>query len=175
MFTFSELNAVKSFLEIISKMKKAYTSFKATTTSKIDLQNVVEKYFAFEGLQGHKVSLTGKLSNYTITTNFPVYSPRDAKDAKIVSGPSPGQGRFEFKTVSLNVPALAHNQIILEDGSKAKVIWLYTTENSGLVFQTRPKESKEQKNPLSFDNLRFIGNRKSRQTYPNLNRYRLAD
>jgi hypothetical protein len=150
MFTLSELNAVKNFLEIISKIRGAYISFKASKSTKIDLQDVIEKYFAFEGLPRQKISLTGKLSNYTITTNFPVYTPRDVKNAKLKPGEKPGLKGIEFQTMALNVPAMVHNQIILEDGSKAKIIWLYSPDSYGLVFPTKIIEGK---NPLSFENL----------------------
>ncbi|MEO6734659.1 MAG: hypothetical protein ABIN01_25785 [Ferruginibacter sp.] len=153
MFTLSEITAVKSFLEIISKMRGAYATFKSAKTSKIDLHNVIEKYFAFEGLPGNKVSLEGRLSNYTITTNFPVYSPRIVKDGKITQNEISGENSLEFKTMALNVPALVHNQISLDDGSKARIIWLYSSENTGLLFKNIPKESKESRNPLSFENL----------------------
>jgi hypothetical protein len=150
MFTLSEISAVKTFLEVMSKIRGAYVSLKATSSKKVDLQDSIEKYFAFEGLPNNKIRLVGKLSNYTITTNFPVYTPRGLNSARVENIGVGQKGRIEFRTMALNVPAIVHNPIMLEDNSKAKIFWLYPPENTGLVF---PTKAVDRKNPLAFNNL----------------------
>lgn len=47
---------------------------------------------------------------------------------------------MKTKSEALSIPALYHNQIQLEDGSVAKILWLYNESNNGLLLPLKGKK-----------------------------------
>lgn len=71
------LATIKTVFDIFLKIKEAFINLRKSDIflKETELNDLIEKYFSFEQLPKGEVKLTGKLSNFTITNNFPVYSP----------------------------------------------------------------------------------------------------
>lgn len=134
------VSQILNYLKAISSIKNGIHTLSESDffARDISVQNIIENYFTCEELPTKKISVIGKLSNYALNADFPIYTPRDMKVEgngvvnKIVDGQLRPQ--LGFKTQALNVPASTFNNITLDDGSKAKVLWLFPQETHGLRF-----------------------------------------
>jgi hypothetical protein len=140
-----DISAITSFLNLFLKIKDAFLSLKKSNLflKETDMSDLIEKYFSLEQLPKGDVILTGKLSNFTLTNNFPVYSPVKTVETgqKIVNQQfNRKTGKFQdaiqisTKMKALNIPSICHNNISLDDGSSAKILWLYNEQNNGLIL-----------------------------------------
>ncbi|HTB52671.1 MAG TPA: hypothetical protein VK718_07840 [Ferruginibacter sp.] len=133
-------SSILDYIKVISAIKKGIKALKESNVfaKDISVQNIIESYFTCEELPKGKIAVIGKLSNYALNADFPIYAPRDFKvqgggiTTKIVNGqPTP---QLEMVSSALNVPSSTFNDIILEDNSKAKILWLFPQETEGLIF-----------------------------------------
>ena len=140
-----DISVITSVLNLFLKIKDAFLALKKSNLflKETELYDLIEKYFSLEQLPKGEIILVGKLSNFTLTNNFPVYSPARTVETgqNIVKQQFNKQtGKFEdavqirTKMSALNVPSICHNNILLEDGSSAKILWLYNEQNNGLIL-----------------------------------------
>ncbi len=150
--------SIKDVFETLSKFRKAFNALKSSDffVKEISVDEIVESFYSYERLPKNKIKLTGKLSPYIPNNHFPTYTPLDTKDVSIEKVGEPridGTGRkvqehkINICTTSLNVPALTLNPIQLNDGSNARILWLYPPESKGLIFPN------QKGNKLVPDNL----------------------
>ena len=134
------LSQLKTVFETFSKIKTAFEGLKSSNllTKQQNLFDLVEKYFSLEPLPKGKIKLVGRLSNYTLNNNFPMYTPAHLKGIKQTQ--EQGKGQLELQVQALNIPAIAHNTVELSDKTKAKILWLYEDASEGLVFKTKEKQ-----------------------------------
>lgn len=145
-----ELSNLKIILEAIGKIKKAFEGLKSSNLfiKEIDIYDLIEKYFSLEPLPKGRIKLKGRLSNYTLNNNFPIYTPAHLKAIKQISQKefSVEHKRFldkvqlELQSKALNVPAISHRPIELPDKTNAKILWLYQEDSEGLVFNAIEKK-----------------------------------
>jgi len=137
---------LRSILDIYLKLKNAFVSLsdKGVFLKETSISNIVEDYFSFEQLPKGDIKLIGKLSNFTLTSNYPAYTPFAANPSfRILPEKkyNPQKGRFETITEMksdlelLHLPAISHNNIVLDNCKKAaKILWLYNEECKGLLL-----------------------------------------
>jgi hypothetical protein len=148
-----ELSSLKTILETAGKIKKAFESLKSSDLflKEVDIYDIIEKYFSLEPLPKGKIKLKGRLSNYTLNNSFPVYTPLHfkAKNQSKQREYSINNERFIDKfelnltTEGLSIPSINYNPITLPDKSFAKILWLYTENSEGLVFNPIKKIGSE--------------------------------
>jgi len=144
----ADISVISAVLNIFLKLKDAFLALKKSNLflKETDIHDLIERFFSLEQLPKGDVILVGKLSNFTLTNNFPVYSPvRSVETGQKIKRQvfNKKAGKFQdaievsTKMAALNIPAIAHNNIQLEDGSYAKILWLYNEQNTGLLLDQK--------------------------------------
>jgi hypothetical protein len=147
----ADLSGITGVFNLFLKLRDAFLALKKSNLflKETDIYDLIEKYFALEQLPKGDVILFGKLSNFTLTNNLPVYSPvrtveTDQRVKKQVFNKELGKLQNEVEVITkmsaLNIPAISHNTILLEDGSSAKILWLYNEQNDGLILDQKGKK-----------------------------------
>ncbi|MGI4727803.1 MAG: hypothetical protein ACRYGB_04450 [Janthinobacterium lividum] len=146
-----ELSTLKTAFETVGKIKKAFESLKSSNLflKEVDIYDLIEKHFSFEPLPKGKIKLKGRLSNYTLNSSFPIYTPGHFKGMKqdkqklfdIKHNRFLDQFELTLQTTLLNIPSITYRPIELPDKSSAKILWLYREDLEGLVYE--PTKSRE--------------------------------
>jgi hypothetical protein len=145
-----DISALKSIFESAGKVKKAFECLKASNllVKKIDIYDLIEKYFALQAVPKGKTKLTGRLSNYILSNNFPIYTPAHLKGVKQTSIEEyslhhkavANKINMELCVKALSIPAISFQPIELSDKSTARLLWLYPLDCEGLVFNAKMGE-----------------------------------
>ncbi len=156
------IDYIAKIFDTFLKLKKSLESLKISNLfiKDTDLYNLIEKYFALEPLPNSRIKLTGKLSNYTITNNLPVYYPSHFNIVSETKKPEYNplsrkiQNKIELHAQSnaLSIPSIVHNSIEMADKSIAKILWLFPEQTTGLVFRAGREK------PVSDENLSDLFN-----------------
>jgi len=130
-----ELSNLKIILDLIGRLKKAFEGLTSSNLflKETDIYDLIEKYFSLQPLPKGKIKVIGRLSNYTLSNNFPMYTPAHLTTL------AQTRSRLDLRVKALNIPSISYNPIELVDKSTAKILWLYPEESEGLVYNAKDK------------------------------------
>jgi hypothetical protein len=144
------LAAASTALGILAKLKDLFSSLapiRLRFSARGDLDRLVEDFFAGDVLPGLGIRVRGVLSPYSCSVPAVAYKPfvvGSSTERAMKYRSDPGSGllvaeiELSTSTIALSPPVVRFNDLLLADGTSARLGWLYPENFEGLIFDQQP-------------------------------------